>query len=112
SWTFTSSTTSLSIPGQQATSGMEYLTLALTVNNPLSQQVISGSPFDYARVKIGGKTFTTVSTTLPVSFTSGATGKTGAVTFLIPQNSTSGTFLFLSQDSGTSGQASIDFVLA
>ena len=112
SWILTSSTTSLSIPGQQATSGMEYLTLGLTVNNPLSQQVISGSPFDYARVKIGNKIFTPVSTTLLVSFTSGATSKTGAVTFLIPQNSASGTFLLLSQDSGASGQASMDFLLA
>ncbi len=111
-WMLTSSTTNLSIPGQQAARGMEYLTLSVAVDNPLSQEVISGSPFDYARVKIDGKTFAPVSVTLPVSFASGAKGKTGALTFLIPQNSTAGTFLLLSQDSDRSGQASIDFSLA
>ncbi len=110
-WTLTSSTTSLSIPNQQAPNSMEYLTLAMTINNTLTQQAITGSPFNYARIKIGGKTFNPISTTLPVSFASGVMGKVGMVTFLIPQNSTSCTFLLLSQDPGGSGQASTDFLL-
>lgn len=108
-WTLTGSTTSLSIPGQQASSGMEYLTLKLTVDSALAQEAISGSPFDYLNVKAGGQTAKLISTTVPVSFAAGATGKTGTATFLIPQNSTSCTLLFLSQDPGGSGQASIDF---
>lgn len=111
SWTLTSTTTSLSVPGQQADRGMEYLTLSLTVDNTLMQQVISGSPFEYARVKINGKTFAPVSTTLPVSFASGATGKRGTLTFLIPQDSASGTFFFVSQNSSADGPPSIDFSL-
>ena len=108
-WTLTSSTASFSIPGQQATTGMEYLTLSVKIDNPLSQQAISGSPFDYMRVKAGGKTVSPVGTTIPVSFAAGETGKAGTATFLIPQNSTACTLILLSQDPGGSGQASTDF---
>ena len=108
-WTLTGSTTSLSIPDQQASSGMEFLTLNLTIDNTLSQQAISGSPFDYMRVKVGGQSIAPVSTTVPVSFATGEMGKTGTATFLIPQNSTACTLLLLSQDPGKSGQASVDF---
>ncbi len=108
-WTLTSATTSLNIPGQQAPNGMKYLTLTLKIDNTLSQEAISGSPFDYLRVKAGGKTATPISTTIPVSFAAGQMGKTGTATFLIPQNSTSCTLILLSQDPGGSGQASTDF---
>jgi hypothetical protein len=111
-WTLTGTTTSLSIPGQQASSGMEYLTLTLTVASSLSQEAITGSPFDYMRVKAGGQTATPVSTTLPVSFAGGETGKTGTATFLIPQNSSSATLTLLSQDTGGSDQASVNFQLS
>lgn len=104
-WALLTSTTSLSMPGQQASSGMEYLTLALRVDNPLIQEVITGSPFDYARFKVGNRTFAPVDSTLPVSFASRAQGRTGAITFLIPQKSTAGALLLLSQDAGESGQA-------
>lgn len=108
-WTLTSATTSLNIPGQQAASGMKYLTLNLKADNTLSQEAISGSPFDYLRVKAGGKTASPINTTLPVSFAAGQMGKTGTALFLIPQNSTSCTLVMLSQDPGGSGQASINF---
>jgi len=108
-WTLTGSTTSLSIPGQQAAKGMEYLTLSLKIDNTLSQEAISGSPFDYMRVKAGGKTVAPVSTTVPVSFAVGEMGKVGTATFLIPQNSTTCTLILLSQDPGGSGQATTDF---
>lgn len=108
-WTLTSSTTSLSIAGQQASHGMEFLFLNLTVDNTLSQEAISGSPFEYMRVKASGQTVAPISTTLPVSFKTGDTGKTGTATFLIPQNSTSCTLVMLSQDPGGSGQASVNF---
>lgn len=111
-WLLTSSTTSLSIPDQQATKGMEFLTFTMIINNMLSQKTITGSPFDYARVKIAGNTFSPVDTTLPVSFASGRMGNTGTLTFLIPQKSTSGTFLLLPQDPDGNGQASVHFSLA
>jgi hypothetical protein len=108
-WRLTSSTTSLSLPNQQATKGMEFLQLEVKIDNPLAQEAISGSPFDYLRVKAGGQTAAPISTTIPVSFAIGATGKTGTATFLIPQKSTTCTLILLSQDPGGSGQASTDF---
>jgi hypothetical protein len=110
-WLLTSSTTSLSLPGQQAPAGMKFLTLAVRIDNPLSQEAISGSPFDYMRVRAGGTTAAPISTTVPVSFAVGATGKTGTATFLIPQKSTTCTFILLSQDPAGSGQASTDIQL-
>lgn len=108
-WTLTGTTRSLSLPNQQASSGMEFLVLNLTIDNTLSQQAISGSPFDYLRVKAGGKTVAPIGSTVPVSFATGEMGKTGTATFLIPQNSAACTLLMLSQDPGTSGQASVNF---
>ena len=111
-WTLTNTVAGLSIPGQQATSGMEYLTLTLKVDNPLSQLAITGSPFDYLRVKAGTQTATPISTTLPVSFATGETGKTGTATFLIPQNNSTCSLILLSQDPGGSGQTSVDFQIS
>ncbi|HEY0756333.1 MAG TPA: hypothetical protein VGD98_20425 [Ktedonobacteraceae bacterium] len=108
-WTLTGATTSWSIPKQQASNGTVFLTLNLTVDNTLSQEAISGSPFDYMRIKVGNQTIAPVSTTVPISFASGDMGKKGTTTFLIPQNSTTCTLLMVSQDPGTSGQASLDF---
>lgn len=108
-WTLASTTTSLSQPGQQASNGMEFLTVDLTIDNTLSQQAISGSAFDYMRIKIGGKTIAPISTNVPVSFAAGDVGKKGSATFIVPQNSTTCTLLMLSQDTGTSGQAKVNF---
>lgn len=105
-WALTSATTRLSLPGQQAPADMKFLTLTVRIDNPLSQEAISGSPFDYMRVKAGGATAPPISTTVPVSFAVGETGKTGTATFLIPQKSTTCTLILLSQDPGGSGQAS------
>jgi hypothetical protein len=110
-WTLTGSTTNWSIAGQQASSRMEFLTLNFSIDNPLAQQAISGSPFDYMRVKAGSQTATPVSTTVPVSFATGATGKQGSTTFLIPQNTTTCTLLLLSQDPGGGVEAKVDFSL-
>jgi hypothetical protein len=108
-WKLTNATTSLSLPNQQASKGMEFLTLDVSIDNTLAQQAISGSAFDYMRVKVGGQTIAPISTTIPVSFAAGDMGKKGSATFLIPQNTTSCTFILLSQDPGTSGQAKLDF---
>ncbi len=89
---------------------MLYLVLTLSVDNILSQQAIPGSAYDYIRLQAGNTTFTPKDTTLPVSFDTGATGKTGTVTFLAPQGTTAFTLMFLAQ--GGSDAASIDFQLA
>lgn len=108
-WKLTNATTSLSLPDQQASKGMEFLTLDVSIDNTLSQQAISGSAFDYMRVKAGGQTIAPLSTTIPVSFATGDMGKKGSATFLIPQNNTSCTLILLSQDPGTGGEAKLDF---
>jgi hypothetical protein len=110
-WTLIASTASWSLPGKQASTGMEFLTLDFSIDNTLSQLAISGSPYDYLRVKIGKQTLAPTSTDIPVSFKSGETGQKASALFLIPQNSATCTLLLLSQDPGTSGQAKVDFQL-
>ncbi len=109
-WTLVSATTQFSVVGQQASKNMLYLMLTLSVDNTLSQQAIPGSAYDYLRLQANNTTFEPKDTTLPVSFDTGATGKTGTVTFLAPQGTTAFTVMFLAQ--GGSDAASIDFQLA
>jgi hypothetical protein len=109
-WTLVSATTQFSVVGQQASKNMLYLVLTLSVDNSLSQQAIPGSAYDYLRLQANNTTFEPKDTTLPVSFDTGATGKTGTVTFLAPQGTTAFTLMFRAQ--GGSDAASIDFQLA
>lgn len=109
-WTLVSATTQFSVVGQQASKNMLYLVLTLSVDNTLSQQAIPGSAYDYLRLQANNTTFEPKDTTLPVSFDSGAMGKTGTVTFLAPQETTAFTLMFRAQ--GGSDAASIDFQLA
>jgi hypothetical protein len=111
-WTLTSATSSLNIGAQQASKGMRYLTLTLKVDNTLSQVVITGSPYDYIRLKSGQTTVSPSDSTLPISFAKGETGKTGTVTFMAPQNSTAFTLILLSQTKNVGDQATTDFQVA
>src|SRR5258706_4735112 len=54
--TLTSAKSSLNINRLQASKGMRYLTLTLKVDNTLSQVAITGSPYDYVRLKSGQTT--------------------------------------------------------
>ena len=108
-WTLQSATTSLSIPGAQASKGMRYVTLALSVDNTLSQTAIAGSPYDYARLQSGKTQTAPVDSTLPISFQAGANGVTGTLSFLVPQRSTAFTLLFLPQGQGSNDQAALSF---
>jgi hypothetical protein len=108
-WTLQSATTSLSIPGEQATKGTRYMTLTLSVNNMLSQMAITGSPYDFARLKSGQTTAVPVDSTLPLSFQAGASGVTGTVSFLVPQKSTAFTLLFLPLGQNSNDQATVSF---
>jgi hypothetical protein len=108
-WTLQSATTNLSIPGAQATRGAHYVILAFSVNNTLSQMAITGSSYDYARLKSGNTTAVPVDSTLPLSFQAGAIGVTGTLSFLVPQKSTAFTLLFLPQDQNSNDQTTISF---
>jgi len=106
-WTLVSATSQLSLDSQQASKGVRYLTIGLTVDNPLSQMVIIGSAYDYMRLNIGNLTMLPKQATVPISFKAGASGQTGTVAFLAPQDATAFTFILLSQ-SGFD-QATVDF---
>ncbi len=107
-----SASTSLSIPGEQAARGMQFLTLTLNVDNTLSQEAIPGSPFGYVRLKVGSNTASPVASTLPVSFQSGAAGVAGTITFLVDQQSSTFTLTLLPQQHDNGDQATANFSLA
>jgi hypothetical protein len=107
-WTLVSATSQVSVDGRQASRGMRYVTIALKVDNTLSQLVIAGSCYDYARLKAANVTVAPVNTTLPVSFAVGASGKTGTITFLAPQNATTMTLVFASKSNSGFDQTSVD----
>lgn len=109
-WTLVKATSQLSIAGQQASKGTTYIIVTLRVDNTLSQTAITGSPFDYARLKAGNTTASPKFTDLPVSFDTGETGQTGTITFLVPQSSKAFTLIFLPQ--GGANQATTDFQFA
>jgi hypothetical protein len=90
---------------------MRYVSMTLKVNNTLSQTAIPGSAYDYMRVKAGDTTATPLHTTLPVSFEGGASGKTGTITFLVPQNATTFTLILLAQPQSGFDQATKNFQL-
>lgn len=111
-WTLVSATSQYSITGQQASKGMRYVVVTLSVDNTLSQVAITGSPFTYIRLQSGNSNFTPVDTTLPVSFDTGVTGKSGTVTFLVPQKSTAFTLALVPQNQSGATQATTDFQLS
>lgn len=110
-YTLSSAMSSLSIDGQQAPGSMRYIVVTLKVDNTLSQVAIAGSPYDYIRLKFGNTMVAPKGTTLPVSFDTGATGKTGTVSFLAPQNSTSFMLILLPPPQSGAEQASTNFQL-
>ncbi len=111
-WTLTDVTSSYYIDGQQAAKNMRFITVSLKVDSKLAQQAITGSAFDYIRLKSGNVTATPKSSTLPTSFDAGEMGKTGTVTFLMPQDSTAFTFILLAQKQNGFDQATTDFQLS
>lgn len=111
-WTLVSATAQYSIAGQQAGKGMRYIVVLLSVDNTLSQEAITGSPFSYIRLQSGNSTFSPAAATLPVSFAAAVTGKSGTVAFLVPQKSTNFTLELVPQNQNGATQASTDFQLA
>ena len=106
-WTLVSATESLSANGQQATTGMVYVTVTLKAVNT-SANNFSGYPGDYLRLQSGDSKSPPSNFTFPTSVASQSTG-TGVVSFLIPQGGTSFTLLMLAQSSVNA--ASVNFQL-
>jgi hypothetical protein len=110
-WTLTSATSSLSIPDQQAAKGMRFVTLMLKVDNTLSQIAIPGSPYDYMRLQYGNRFASPEHTTFPVAFQIGAVGINGIVSFQVPQQISSFTFVLVPQKDDNGDQSSTEFHL-
>jgi len=110
-WTITAATVSWSALGIQATKGMHYITLSMSVNNPTTSDFNAYTP-DFARIKTGALISSTVGGSLgsAVDIASGSTGTTGDFIFLVPQDVTSYTFVLLDR-SGQNQNATIDFQL-
>ena len=111
-WTLVSATAQYSIIGQQASKGMRYVVVTLSVDNTLSQQAITGSPYTYVRLQSGNSTYTPVDASLPTSFDAGIAGKSGTVTFLVPQKSTAFTLVLVPQNQSGATQATTNFQLS
>ena len=94
-WTLTNVTSSLSADGKQATTGNRYITVTLKVDNPTTNDFFL-DPNTNTRLSAGSlvnpptnNTFNTIA--------HGTTGTIGAITFLVPQNSSSFTLAMLAQ---------------
>ena len=110
-YTLLSATEGFSIPGKQATSGMRYIVLSFKVDNPTSRNVVIGFANEYMRLKAGGATNSPVSTTLPLYANANTTGSTGTVTFLMPENNTAYTLIFLAAQNYSNVQVNTDFTI-
>jgi hypothetical protein len=107
-WTLASATESLSANGQQASTGMVYVTVTLKAVNS-SANNFSGYPGDYMRLQSGDSKSPPSNFTFPTSVAAQSTG-TGVVTFPVPQGGTSFTLLMLAQQSSpTVNAASVTF---
>lgn len=103
-WTLQSATQSLSVAGKQAATGMRYVVLAFKVDDSTTSNVTIGFPDEYMRLKAGGVTNPTTDSTLPLTINANTSGITGTVTFLIPENNTAFTLIFLSKQGGSNPQ--------
>lgn len=99
-WTLKTATSSLSIGGKQASTGMRYVVLSFNVDNPTSGNVVIGFTDEYMRLKAGDIMNPTMSTTLPLVINANTTGVSGTVTFLMPGNDTAFTLIFLAHPGG------------
>lgn len=108
-WTLTAATSSYSIEGQQSAKGMRFVTLMLKVDNTLSQIAITGSPYEYMRLQYGNRFALPEHTTIPVAFQVGAVGVTGTVSFQVPQQTSSFTFILMPQKNDNGDQSSTEF---
>jgi hypothetical protein len=96
-WTLVSATESLSANGQQAATGMVYVTVTLKIVNS-STNNFSAYPGDYIRLQSGNSKSPPSEFTLPTSVAAQSNGN-GTVSFAIPQGGTSFTLLMLAQQS-------------
>ena len=109
-WTLTDASLQFHIDGQQASKGMRYLILVLKVDNPLLEKVISGSPNSYVHLKDNNNNALSLNnSTLPVAFDSGASGKMGTLTFLVPRDDVAFALTFSNPSDGFDVSNTVNF---
>lgn len=94
-WTLKSATLTMSADDKQADTGMRYVVLSFTADNPTSASVVIGFANEYMRMKAGSTVSPALSTTLPLSIDAQTNGVSGTATFLVPENTTSFTLVLL-----------------
>lgn len=82
----TQATSAWSLDGQQAPTGMRYVVLGFKIDNPLTEPVIAGSPFDYMRIKAGATMVAPQQASAPISLAANAQEQAGSAVFLVPQD--------------------------
>jgi hypothetical protein len=94
SWTITNVTRQTSYDAKQATKGNVYIVVALTVNNS-SSNVIYPFPNDTMRLQSGATKSQPDASTLPSSIAAGQTNVQGECAFIMPDDNTDFTFIFM-----------------
>ncbi|HKF35939.1 MAG TPA: hypothetical protein VKB35_03485, partial [Ktedonobacteraceae bacterium] len=111
-WTITSATLAWNYNGKQADKGMRYVVVQFRIDNPTSNQFVSGFPGEYMRLKAGNTTSAPDgNTTLPTVVPASSSGATGVVPFQVPEGVTSYTLILLAKPniSPPIAQATMDF---
>ena len=99
-WTLTTVKSSLSAGGKQADSGKRYIVVSLKLSNPTSNTYYFNAQ-SIVRLQGGGVTNAPTDTAGAYILQGGATDQTSTVTFLMPQNGNSLTFIMLAQSDVT-----------
>ncbi len=108
-WTMTDAIMSWSSKAVQAKKGMVYVTIDFKIDNPSQNNVSEYWPSSL-RLKAGDVVSPADSNSdFPTDLPAGSSGKTGIAIFLVPQGSTSYTFILLANSSGSVSQTSVDF---
>jgi hypothetical protein len=107
-WTLKTVTFKLSDSGTQAQKGVRFLVLTFSLDNP-GTDGLNAYPPDYIRLQYGGTTITLEQAVIGDA-AAGTTNVQGLVSFLVPQDTTTATFILLpGHTPGATDQATIPF---
>jgi hypothetical protein len=107
-WTLKTATFKLSDSGTQVDKGIRFLVLTFSLDNP-GTEGLNAFPPDYIRLQYGGTTIVVAQAAIGAA-AAGTTNIPGVVSFLVPQDTTTATFILLpGHTPGAATQATIPF---
>ncbi len=107
-WTLKTATSKLSDSGTQVAKGMLFLVLSFSIDNP-GTEGYNAFPPDFMRLQYGGTTIQLEQAVIGDA-AAGTTNVPGMVSFLVPQDTTTATFILLpGHTPGATSQATIPF---